>query len=237
MLKRVLVPPRCARSRRTAMHPTTLLTLHRWRPAGPARTSLGAAAWAGEHRSSIARVIAGHFPDLRLNGTVTASGSPITGIAGVCEWASAGGDAAALFFAVSRAARRVAHDRLAAFADRYMLHGDFLLATGSVALERLHLGYIGPGELIEEALGAVLLRYVLYLRKLSSGPHGRDIYGGHLRRQHRLELIPRLNTFHYRKHEIEAALVSFASSRTGLSQLIDEIMIEVEIRRAERVHQ
>src|SRR3981081_1074377 len=118
-----------------------------------------------------------------------------------------------------------------------MLHGHLLLATGPVALERLHLDCKGPGELVERTFGAVLLRYILYVRKSPSGRHGRHMYGGHLRRQHRLELIPRLNTLHDGKHEIEVVLVNLASLRTGISQLIDETLDEVEIRRAERLHQ
>ena len=38
------------------------------------------------------------------------------------------------FDAVSRRPGYIADDRLAAFADRYMLDGDLLLATGAVAL-------------------------------------------------------------------------------------------------------
>ncbi len=63
------------------------------------------------------------------------------------------------------------------------------------------------------------------------------MYSGHLRRQHHLELIPRLNTFHDGKHKIESALVNLASLRTGISQLTEETVVEIEIRRAERLHQ
>src|SRR5262249_43601552 len=88
------------------------------------------------------------------------------------------------------------YDCLATLADRHMLHGDLLLATGSVALERLHLSCKGPGELVERALGAVLLRDVFYVRKSPRQRHGRHMYGGHLRGQHRLGLIPRLSAFY-----------------------------------------
>ena len=51
----------------------------------------------------------------------------------------------------------VADDRLAAFGYGNMLQRDLLLAARPVALERLHLGCKCPGELVESALGAVLL--------------------------------------------------------------------------------
>jgi hypothetical protein len=38
----------------------------------------------------------------------------------------------------------------------------------------------------------------------------------HPGRQHRLELIPRLNAFDDRKHEVERALVSHATFRTHI---------------------
>ena len=55
----------------------------------------------------------------------------------------------------------VADDRLAAFGYGNMPHRDLLLAARPVALERLHQGCECPGELVECALGAVLLCYVL----------------------------------------------------------------------------
>jgi hypothetical protein len=113
----------------------------------------------------------------------------------------------------------VADDRLAAFSYGNMLHRDLLLAARPVALERLHLSCECPRELVERALGAVLLRYVLDVGQSLSERHGRHVYGGHLR-QHRLELLPRLNAFHNGKHEIEFVLVNLASFRTGGSQLI-----------------
>ena len=54
----------------------------------------------------------------------------------------------------------IADDRLAAFADRHVLHGDLLFTARSIALERLHLARKGPGKLVERALGAILLRDV-----------------------------------------------------------------------------
>jgi len=61
------------------------------------------------------------------------------------------------------------------------------------------------------------------------------VYSGHLRRQHHLELIPRLNTFHDGKDKIESALVKLASLRTGISQLTEETVVEIEIRRPRRL--
>ena len=71
-----------------------------------------------------------------------------------------------------------------------MLHRDFLLATGPVALERLHLRREGSRQLVERALrrcpAAVGSRRG---REAPCGMHGCHMNGGHLGRKHRLELI------------------------------------------------
>jgi hypothetical protein len=82
------------------MHPTTPVAVHRRRPAGLARASLGTAARTGQHRPGIARVIAGHLLRLRLTGAGVDAGSPTIVIAGLCASARADGDAAALSGAV-----------------------------------------------------------------------------------------------------------------------------------------
>src|SRR5215208_844210 len=50
---------------------------------------------------------------------------------------------------------------LPALVDSHVLHRDLLLTAGSVPLQRLHLSREGAGELVEGALGAVLLGDVL----------------------------------------------------------------------------
>ena len=102
VLERVLITPRCARSRRAAMHATSLLAMHRRRLAGRARASLGATARARQHRAGIARVIAGHLAGLRLNGTEVGAGSPTVFIAGPFGSARACGNAAAWVGPVAR---------------------------------------------------------------------------------------------------------------------------------------
>jgi hypothetical protein len=57
---------------------------------------LGAAAGAQKHRPRVASMIAAHLIGLRLVGTVMGSDSATILIAGVCEWASAGGGEALL---------------------------------------------------------------------------------------------------------------------------------------------
>ena len=51
----------------------------------------------------------------------------------------------------------IANDRLPAFTYRDVLHRNFLLATGPVALECLHLCGEGPHQFVESALGAILM--------------------------------------------------------------------------------
>src|SRR5262245_41636769 len=83
------------------MHSATPLAVHRWRLAGLARAGLGTAAPAGQHRPGVARMMASHLFDLRLNGTIAGAGSATIVIAAVRASASAGGAAPALSAAVS----------------------------------------------------------------------------------------------------------------------------------------
>src|SRR4051812_2566962 len=53
--------------------------------------------------------------------------------------------------------RNIAHDRLPALVDGHVMHRDLLLAAGPVALERLHLSRKRARQLVEGALGTVLL--------------------------------------------------------------------------------
>ncbi len=62
VLERILIAARSARSRRTAMHPTTSFTPDCWRSAWFTRARFGSAAWAGEHRASITRMVRRHLP-------------------------------------------------------------------------------------------------------------------------------------------------------------------------------
>ena len=60
MLEGVFVAARSAGPRCAAVHPTTF-TAHRRRFARFARAGFGPTAWAGKHRSNVARMIARHF--------------------------------------------------------------------------------------------------------------------------------------------------------------------------------
>ena len=66
--------------------------------------------------------------------------------------------------------RDVADDRLASFIHSDVLHRDFLLPAGPISLKRLHLGRVGPRELVEGAFGAVLLRDVVNVRQWRPSP-------------------------------------------------------------------
>ncbi len=57
----------------------------------------------------------------------------------------------------------VADDRLSALVHGDVLHRDLLLASGSVALEGLDLRRERPGELVESAFRAVLLRDIFHI--------------------------------------------------------------------------
>src|SRR5882757_8402185 len=76
------------------MHSTTRFAMNRRRSAGLAGASLRATAPAGKHRTGIARVIARHLLDLRLNGITAGAGLRTAVTAGVRESVSTGGDAA-----------------------------------------------------------------------------------------------------------------------------------------------
>ncbi len=68
-----------------------------------------------------------------------------------------------LFFLVAPAPPvDIADNRLSSPVDVDVLHRDLLLASSPVSLERLHLRREGPGELVEGAFGAVLLRDVVH---------------------------------------------------------------------------
>ncbi len=85
--------------------------------------------------------------------------------------------------------------------------------------ERPYLGHECPGELVEGALRAVLLLAVLYMGKPARAGHGRQMNGGHLRREHGFHFVLRGNALYHRNHEIEAAFVRF----TTIASYIDEL--------------
>jgi hypothetical protein len=74
---------------------------------------------------------------------------------------------------------------------------------------------------VESAFRAVLLRDVSDTAEPACKCHACDVDGRHLGRKHRLELIPRLNTFDDRQHEIEPALVELLIVTTCVGELDD----------------
>ena len=60
---------------------------------------------------------------------------------------------------------------------------------------------------------------------------------GHLRRQHRLEFIPRLHVLHHREHEIKLGLVQLSVRSGGGGDLPDKTFDKIKIRRSQRRRQ
>ena len=81
---------------------------------------------------------------------------------------------------------------LAALVHRDVFNSDGFLASSSVSLECLDLRREGAGELVEGTLRAVLLRNSLDVREPAHEGYGCVVDGGHLRREHGLQLILRL---------------------------------------------
>jgi hypothetical protein len=57
------------------------------------------------------------------------------------------------------------------------------------------------------------------MREAAGECHARHVDGRHLGRKHCLELIPRLNTFDDRQHEIEPVLVDVLTASTCVGEL------------------
>jgi hypothetical protein len=114
----------------------------------------------------------------------------------------------------------VADDRLPALGDVDVVNGHLLLAAASVSLERVDLRRERPGELVEGGLGAVLLRDIVDVRQASGERHRGHVDRRHLSAKHRLDLIPRLDPFDDRKHEIQPALRGFGFL-AGVGELTD----------------
>ena len=103
VLQCVFVAAWSARPRRAAVHATTSFPGHGRRHAGLARPCLGAATRARQHRTGVARMLAGHLLDLRCAGIGTrSSSSPMIGIGAIRASVSAGREGAAFCGAGSR---------------------------------------------------------------------------------------------------------------------------------------
>src|SRR2546426_440163 len=113
----------------------------------------------------------------------------------------------------------VADNRLSAFIHCDVLYPNSLLTPASVSLERLHLRCERPGQLIEGALGTVLLGDGLHMCETVREIHGRRVNGGHLRYEHGLDLICRVCSFDHGEHEIEPSPVNLSTLPRGVGEL------------------
>jgi hypothetical protein len=103
-----------------------------------------------------------------------------------------------------------------------VLDGHFLLAAASVSFERLNLSDERPGELVKGALGGILLCDKLDMRQASGERHRRVVDGGHLSRQHSLNLIAGLDPPDDCEHEIRSAFVRDRTLRSDIDELLEE---------------
>ena len=111
-------------------------------------------------------------------------------------------------------------DGLPAVVHRDVLDRDLLLSAGPVSLEGFYLNGEGPGELGEGAHRAVSLWDILDVIETARQGHGRHVHGGHLRREHGFQLIPRLHAFDHREHEVEPMLVARGKRSTVVTAAI-----------------
>jgi len=118
--------------------------------------------------------------------------------------------------------RHIADDRLSALVHRDVLNPDGLIASAPVSFERLYLRRERPGELVESAFRAVLLRDIFHIGEPTRESHGRHVNSGHLRRKHGFYLVFWLRAFHHGQHEIELTLVHFSASCPSIGQLTDQ---------------
>ena len=77
--------------------------------------------------------------------------------------------------------RHIADDCLSAPVHRDVLDPDGLIASAPVSFERLYLRRERPGELVESAFRAVLLRDIFHIGEPTREFHRRHMNSGHLR--------------------------------------------------------
>ena len=108
-----------------------------------------------------------------------------------------------------------------------------VLGATPVTVECFHLHCKRAGEFIESPFRTVLLGNVVYFREAAGERHARDVDGRHLGRKHCLELIPRLNTFDDRQHEIEPVLVDVLTASTCVGELAHNAVYKVSLGQRE----
>jgi two-component sensor histidine kinase len=92
-------------------------------------------------------------------------------------------------------------------------------------------------QLVERALGAVLLRDVLNIVETAREGHGRIVNRRHLRRQHRLDLVAWLHALDHGKHEVDRARIDCLPLGGNISDLDENAAQEVEIIGPDRPSQ
>src|ERR1700757_2659429 len=120
--------------------------------------------------------------------------------------------------------RHGADNRLSTLVHRDVFDPDSLLASASISLERLDLRREGAGELIEGALRAILLRNGFHMREAAREGHDGVVDGGHLRREHGLDVVLRLHAFDHRKHKVEPPPIYRPPSRSGTRKLSEKTL-------------
>jgi hypothetical protein len=78
-------------------------------------------------------------------------------------------------------------------------------------------------------------RYV-HMSEPARERHGGVVNDGHLRREHQLHLVLRLQAFDHREHEIEPALVHHPAFCHGIGELSEKPVSEVRFRCSKRLH-
>src|SRR3954454_2147741 len=124
---------------------------------------------------------------------------------------------------------------LTTIGDRNVLHR--VRPVRAVPFERFHLTGKGSRELIERALGTILLKYGLGNSESVCHCHRREVNRSHLGGMQRLELVSWLHIFDNRKHEIQSTLIELATLRVYAAELRDQTVVKVNIGRSDGIHE
>lgn len=123
----------------------------------------------------------------------------------------------------------VADDRLPALGDMDVLNGHLLLALRAVVFQTLNLHRKCARKFVERALGGILLRDIVDVGEPTRERHRGHMHLRHLRREHRLDLVARINALDHREHEIRSFFRDgFSLARVHQSQ--NEPIREVDAR-------
>jgi hypothetical protein len=118
-----------------------------------------------------------------------------------------------------------------------VLDRHLLLALRAVFFQRRHLRGEGPSQFVERPLSAVLLRDVLDMRQAVGESHRGRVDCGHLRRQHRLDLVAWLDALDDREHEIRPTLRERVLPPACVGEVAHQAVLEVNVHCSDRPHQ